>query len=143
MDKMLRMCLNWKVIAGLALVGLSLWAVAPNLLIGALPILLIAVCPLSMMFMRGMQDGQKASPPEEPKKASRVAPSRDVRLVELAAQRDEVEREIERLESGAVPQAPTGEGPTDAHKGRVADQTRAAHADALRRPAPEPPDMEE
>jgi hypothetical protein len=129
------MCLNWRVIAGLTLVGLSVWAIAPNLLIGALPILLIAVCPLSMMFMMRGIHGHKTSVPEESEKVSRVPPSRDVRLAELAAQRGEIERELARLGS-------TAEHPVDAHEGRVADQTRAAQADGLRRAAPELPDMQ-
>ena len=53
--KMGGMCFNWKVVAGLAAVGVGVWAVAPNLLGAALPLLIIAACPLSMFFMmRGM-----------------------------------------------------------------------------------------
>jgi hypothetical protein len=58
--KMIKMCLNWKVLAALAAVGAGVFAVAPNLALAALPILLVAVCPLSMLFMmKGMQ-GQQA-----------------------------------------------------------------------------------
>ena len=49
-------CLNWKVIAGLALVALGIWALAPGLIGAALPVLIVLACPLSMLFMmRGMR----------------------------------------------------------------------------------------
>ncbi len=56
MDRFLRMCLNWKVLVGMAVVGLGIWALAPDLLVRAIPLLILAVCPLSMVvMMRGMQ----------------------------------------------------------------------------------------
>jgi len=59
MEKMLRACLNWKVIGALALLGLGIWAVSPNLLAAALPVLLLAACLLSMLLMmRGMGHGE-------------------------------------------------------------------------------------
>jgi hypothetical protein len=63
--QMLFMCLNWKVVAGLAVVGAIVWAVAPQLLPGAIPLLIVAACPLSMLLMmRGMQSGrEKAAVP--------------------------------------------------------------------------------
>jgi hypothetical protein len=48
---MLKMCLNWKVLAGLAAAGLGIWAVAPGVVGAALPLLLLAACPLSMLVM--------------------------------------------------------------------------------------------
>jgi hypothetical protein len=57
--KMLKMCLNWKVLAGLAAVGVGVYLFAPGLLAEAVPILLLAVCPLSMLLMMwGMQQSQ-------------------------------------------------------------------------------------
>src|SRR5581483_9006439 len=56
------LCLNWKVIGGLAAVGLSIWIMAPGLVWAALPLLLLAACPLSMLLMmRGMASGQCAA----------------------------------------------------------------------------------
>jgi len=34
--QLLFMCLNWKVVAGLAVVGIIVWAVAPQYLVGAI-----------------------------------------------------------------------------------------------------------
>jgi uncharacterized membrane protein len=47
----LRMCLNWKVLAGLATVGIGVYVLAPELIAEALPVLLLAACPLSMLLM--------------------------------------------------------------------------------------------
>ena len=59
-------CLNWKVIAGLAVVGLGIWVVAPTLAWAAVPVLVGLACPLSMIFMmRGMGGGQCATQPED------------------------------------------------------------------------------
>lgn len=50
--KMFGMCLNWKVIAGLAVIAVGLFVFAsPAAAVAALPILLVAICPLSMLFM--------------------------------------------------------------------------------------------
>ncbi len=55
----MKMCLNWRVLAGLGAVGVGIYLVAPNLVAAALPILLLAVCPLSMLLMmKGMQGSQ-------------------------------------------------------------------------------------
>ena len=50
------LCLNWKVVGGLAAVGAVIWVAAPGVLTVAGPILLALACPLSMAFMmRGMR----------------------------------------------------------------------------------------
>ena len=52
---MVQCCLNWKVLAGVAAVGVGMWLAAPALFASALPVLLILICPLSMVLMlRGM-----------------------------------------------------------------------------------------
>jgi len=48
------MCFNWKVLAGLGVVALGIYTVAPNLVASALPLLLVLACPLSMLLMGGM-----------------------------------------------------------------------------------------
>lgn len=55
-------CLNSRVIAALAALGLGLWALAPGLAAAALPLLVVAACPLSMLvMMRAMGTGRTAS----------------------------------------------------------------------------------
>lgn len=67
--KMLKMCLNWKVLAGLAAVGVGIYLVAPDLVVAAIPLLLLAACPLSMVLMMwSMQhaQGQGQQTPQDP-----------------------------------------------------------------------------
>lgn len=45
------MCFNWKVLAGLGAVGVGIYLVNPGLVLGALPLLVLAACPLSMLLM--------------------------------------------------------------------------------------------
>jgi len=98
MEKMLRACLNWKVIGALAFLGLGIWSVSPNLLAAAFPVLLVAACPLSMLLMmRGMQ-GHQGSHPDAEERRSRIAPSPEVRLAELKAEQEAIDREIASLE---------------------------------------------
>ncbi len=114
--KMGGMCFNWKVVAGLAVVGLGIWAVAPNLLVAALPLLLVAACPLSMFFMmRGMGGGQCATkaqevPPASAGLSARIELTGDESLAELQgravglqAQHKAIAREIARLEAEGSP----------------------------------------
>lgn len=52
------MCLNKKVIAGLVAAGVGVVLFAPSAIGAALPLLFLAVCPLSMIFMmRAMSSG--------------------------------------------------------------------------------------
>lgn len=113
----MKMCLNWKVIAGLVVVGLGVWVVAPNLALAALPLLLLAICPLSMLLMmRGMQGGACANQPQQayqPVETDRLAQAgltRDEQLAELRTrlarqqqQHEAIAREIARLEGGNSP----------------------------------------
>ena len=78
----MRMCINKRVVAGLAAVALVVFAFAPQLLGAVAPILLMAACPLSMvLMMRGMSGGHPRAP---------EADSEDRRLREL-------EEEVNRL----------------------------------------------
>lgn len=60
----MKMCFNWKVAAGLTAAGVAVFAFAPNLIGSALPVLIIAACPLSMVvMMRAMSGGSRCDPP--------------------------------------------------------------------------------
>ena len=58
---MFKMCLNWKVLAGLAVVGVGIFLVAPGLALAALPLLLLAACPLSMLLMMKSMGGMQGT----------------------------------------------------------------------------------
>src|SRR6266851_4872876 len=61
----MKMCLNWKVLAGLGVIAVGILVVDPQLAAPIVPLLLVAACPLSMLLMGGMmmggQDKQPAS----------------------------------------------------------------------------------
>lgn len=51
------MCFDWRIVAGLAAVGVGIAFLAPKLALGALPLLLLAACPLSMLLMMVTMNG--------------------------------------------------------------------------------------
>jgi Protein of unknown function (DUF2933) len=89
-------CLNWKVVAGLAVVGLGTWVVAPNLVWAAVPVLVVLACPLSMLFMmRGMGSAQCATQTEQDYRPC------EEQLAQLRARHVALTREIAQLESAS------------------------------------------
>lgn len=57
------MCINKRVIATLAVVAIGIYLLAPNLVAAALPLLILAACPLSMLvMMRVMSRSDGESP---------------------------------------------------------------------------------
>lgn len=96
------MCFNKKVIAGLAVVAVGVVVFAPELLGRALPFLVLAVCPLSMVFMmRGMgsMGGMKSSPDQQSDDRRGSAPQDAVsqRTEDDGATQRELEEEVNRL----------------------------------------------
>ena len=104
MNRYLKMCLNWKVAAALAAAVAAVWVFAPKVAVGVAPLLLIAVCPLSMLLMMAtMRGGHQDTSPDHPGGLD-TAPS-ERRLAELKSQMSEVQarqdslaNEIRRLE---------------------------------------------
>lgn len=59
----MRMCINKRVVAGLAVVALAVFALSPRLLGGLAPVLIMAACPLSMLLMmRPMSSAEHEMP---------------------------------------------------------------------------------
>lgn len=60
-----RMCINKRVVGVIAVVALAVLAASPRLLGTLAPVLLLAICPLSMVFMmrgaQGRSDGHDSS----------------------------------------------------------------------------------
>lgn len=55
------MCINKRVVVGLVVAGLAIYLAAPQLIGVALPFLIVAICPLSMIvMMRSMSKGDSA-----------------------------------------------------------------------------------
>ena len=100
MNKLGGMCFNWKVYAGLGVVGLGIWIVAPNLVIAALPLLLLLACPISMaLMMRGMGGNQCAMQEAQTDRMEHANVTPDARLADLRAQREALTCEISELEA--------------------------------------------
>ncbi len=132
---LLGMCLNWRVIAGLAVVGVIVLVVAPQFLWAALPLLIVAACPLSMLFMmRGMAGGGGQAPSQsslmmqgDPLPAEGL--TRDERLAELQSRLSNVQAESEAI-TRQIAEIESPEIPVISEAGSVA---RAADERNLRR----------
>ena len=102
--KMLKMCLNPKVLAGMVVVGVGIYLITPNLA-AALPILLLAVCPLSMLLMMwGMQHTQGQQTSQEPD----ATLTREERIARLRTQQAALADHIEALEREEAQSAENG-----------------------------------
>lgn len=111
------MCFNRKVIAGLVVAALGTYLIAPNLLASALPLLLLAACPLSMLLMgRAMMGRQGTAPAVSGSRLDPPIPSpaeagldRDERVTQLHAQlqslgqqQAELTRQLARIEPSPI-----------------------------------------
>lgn len=101
--KVLRACYDWRVITALAAVGGGVVLFAPGLIGAALPLLIVAACPLSMMIMMKTMGGhdQNASPAAAAQPVDRAEQLR----TELAASRREQQRLTRELEDLETPAA--------------------------------------
>lgn len=94
------MCFNRKVLLGLGAVSLGMLAFAPQLFSRALPLLLVAACPLSMLLMMRGMSGGGASCQSGKAEADRVAGDEHIEIARLRA---EIERlRAERLAAGGT-----------------------------------------
>lgn len=115
---MLKMCLNWKVVAGLAAIGLAIWAVAPGFVAAALPILVLAACPLSMLAMGvAMAKGHGTAERQQAPAGASETPALRQELEAVRAREAALAARIRALE-GAGPShaAPDGHGQPEAQQ---------------------------
>jgi hypothetical protein len=97
----LRACLDWRVLIGLAGLGIGIYLVAPGLIAAAIPLLLLAACPLSMLLMMRAMGGQQSGPgPELP--AERVGADRAAvlrqELADLGRRQEQVAGDLRAIE---------------------------------------------
>ncbi len=95
--QMLKHCLNWKVIAGLAAVGVGIYLVAPDLVVAALPILVLAICPLSMLVMMWAMRGSHSGDQQASQEAD-AGLTREEHLTRLRWQQAALAERIDELE---------------------------------------------
>lgn len=96
----LRACLNWRVLAGLAASGIAIYVVAPGVIVAAIPLLLLAACPLSMLLMmKAMSGRQPASElPLGRVDGNRVAALRQ-ELADLSSRQEQLNLELRAVET--------------------------------------------
>ena len=100
------MCFNKKVIGGLVVVGVAVFLLMPSAFSAALPLLLLAACPLSMMvMMRSMQGmggnggDQSGSSPASDQDSERIAVEDPTALPEAARRSVAMQAEIDQLKA--------------------------------------------
>jgi UPF0716 family protein affecting phage T7 exclusion len=104
-------CLNWKVIGTLVAVAGGVLLLAPGLAAGVIPLLLLAICPLSMLLMgRMMMNGH-----EEPERSAKVS-ARGEQSPEVREELARLKEEIRDLR--AQPQSQTKRTAEVGHKER-------------------------
>ena len=95
----MKMCLNWKVLAGLGAAGVGLYLVAPGLAAAALPLLLLAACPLAMLFMmKGMHGNQGEAHGQRASQQADADLTREEQLTRLRWQQADLDNQINALE---------------------------------------------
>ena len=102
----MKMCTNWKVTGGLALLGLAVFAAAPNLIGAALPLLVVAACPLSMLLMmRAMSGGGRCQTDSDKSAVENATAGGDTtaELTRLRAEVDQLRSERGASRSGSSP----------------------------------------
>lgn len=76
--KFLGMCIDKRVVAGVVAAGLLLWWLRPEAISAALPFLILAICPLSMLMMMkmmGPMNGQQSTQQPAQPQADATPPS--------------------------------------------------------------------
>jgi hypothetical protein len=116
----LKHCLNPKVIAALAVIAAAIWIVAPGAFAAAWPVLVVAVCPLSMLammlLMRG--SGTDAAPdPHAALPARQAGGAEDTHIAALRAQIDDMQARLAAVTDPAEP-ADGAAGPAPDPAGR-------------------------
>lgn len=120
MERLKHLCLDWRVLVGLALVGLAVARFAPHALGAALPLLVLAVCPLSMLLMMGgmarMHDhgGAAAAAPVDQSDPTALTAGEQLRalqeqLAHLQAESAVIAQQIHRLAAAGEPGIGPGE----------------------------------
>ena len=101
----LRYCLDRRVLAVLGVIAIGTAIVAPRALGAALPLLLLAACPVSMVVM-AVAMSRAATPSAPPSSVESIR----AELTELAERQRRLEHELAAVENSGVTQRPQQEG---------------------------------
>ena len=96
----LRACYDWRVLTALAVLGIGIYLVAPSLVAAALPLLVLAACPLSMLLMMKAMGRPQAPSSSAPEAAGvgRVAALRH-ELATLGRRQEQLAEELRAIEA--------------------------------------------
>jgi len=128
-------CLDWRVGAGLAGIGIAVWVLAPQWTAAVLPLLIVAACPLMMlvmmpMMMRGRGSSPTPAPGATAQTGGQVAQLRR-QLADLRAQEEAVLVELTQLAAhDDTADTPGSSGVADAANTQMAppdDRAATAH----------------
>jgi hypothetical protein len=99
LEKKMKTWLNWKVLAVLGAAGAGIYLVASNLVAAALPFLLWAACPLSMLLMMEvMQGGQGEAHGQQAPQEDAAGLTREEQIARLRTQQERLADQISALE---------------------------------------------
>ena len=98
--KILRACYDWRVLLALGAIAIGIYLVAPGLVAAALPLLVLAACPLSMLLMMKATGRQHETPTEAPNAVGvdRIAAVRQ-ELAALGRRQAELADELQAIEA--------------------------------------------
>lgn len=113
----LRACFDWRVLAGLAASGIAVYLVAPGVIVAAIPLFLLAACPLSMLLMMKAMSGRRpvSELPLRRVDGDRVAALRQ-ELADLSSRQEQLSLELRAVEASQrrVTEASDATGPVSA-----------------------------
>ncbi|MBA2633378.1 MAG: DUF2933 domain-containing protein, partial [Chloroflexi bacterium] len=113
----LRACFDWRVLAGLAASGIAIYLLAPGVIVAAIPLLLLAACPLSMLLMMKAMSGRQPAFELPPGRVDgdRVAALRQ-ELADLSSRQEQLNLELRAVETSQrrVTEASDAPGPVSA-----------------------------
>ena len=116
MKSMFGMCFNWKVLVGLAAVGVGLFIVAPGYAAAALPLLLLAACPLSMVGMMFAMKRMGSNEHADGELPAKTPEAMREQLASLQAEETRLEREISESEARDAEQPQPAQPASASHR---------------------------
>ena len=94
----LRACADWRVVGVLVAVGAGVALFAPNLVAAAIPLLIVAACPVSMILMMRTMGDHQPKPNMGPEGFGDRRSHLQDRLAATQLERLQLERELARLD---------------------------------------------
>lgn len=95
---MLRTLADWRAVAVLVAVGVGVALVAPNLISAAIPLLIVAACPLSMVVMMRSMGSHEPSPSVVPNRSRDRRDQLQEQLAAMQLEQLQLEQELARLD---------------------------------------------